>query len=124
MTSAWQSCQGDYKPLEVFTRGNKTVITRNITEVDDGLYQWEEYAMLTEDYETINTIVKEKGPYTDTKTAYIDDTEVVFTDVPSGALLVSFGNGNMDYSINRDGSTIQVSFEALEEVTEVTITVQ
>lgn len=53
MTSAWQSCQGDYKPLEVFTRDNLTVITRNITEVEDGLFQWEEYAMLTEDYESV-----------------------------------------------------------------------
>lgn len=124
MTSVWQSCQGDYKPLDVFTRGKKTVITRNIKEMDDGLYQWEEYAMLTEDYETINTIVKDQGPYIDTKTAYIDDTEVVFTNVPTGSLLVSFGDGNMNYSVIRNDGTITVSFEALEEVTKVTITVQ
>ena len=51
MTSAWQSCQGDYKPLEVFTRDDLTVITKNVKEVEEGLYQWEEYAMPTEAYE-------------------------------------------------------------------------
>ena len=26
MTGAWQSCQGDYKPLDLFVRGNQTVM--------------------------------------------------------------------------------------------------
>ena len=37
MTSAWQSCQGDYKPDSLFTRDNMTVIARNIKEVEDGI---------------------------------------------------------------------------------------
>ena len=54
MTSAWQSCQGDYKPAQLFIRDNQTVIVRNIKETDEeGVYQWEEYAMLTEDYESV-----------------------------------------------------------------------
>lgn len=53
MTSAWQSCQGDYKPLEKFTRDDCTVIARNIKEVEDGIYQWEEYAILTSDYDKL-----------------------------------------------------------------------
>lgn len=51
MTSAWQSCQGDYRPLEVFTRGDLTVVTKNVKEVEEGLFQWDEYAMPTEAYE-------------------------------------------------------------------------
>lgn len=50
MTSVWQNCQGDYKPQEFFLRDNCAVITRNLAEVEDGIYQWEEYAMLAEDY--------------------------------------------------------------------------
>lgn len=53
MTSAWQSCQGDYKPLEVFTRDNLTVVTKNVKDVGEGLYQWDEYAMPTEVYESV-----------------------------------------------------------------------
>ena len=53
MTSAWQSCQGDYKPPENFTRDDCTVIARNIKEVEDGIYQWEEYATLTSDYDKL-----------------------------------------------------------------------
>lgn len=68
--------------------------------------------------------VSEITPYSDKKTAYIDDTEVVFDNVPSGALVVSFANGNTNYSIERDGDTLIVSFAPLSEVTEVNIAVQ
>lgn len=59
MTSVWQSCQGDYKPEHVFVRDDQTVVTRNIKEVEDGIFQWEEYAMLTSDYESIHAVVEE-----------------------------------------------------------------
>ncbi len=53
MTSAWQSCQGDYKPLEISTRGELTVVAKNIKDVGEGLYQWDEYALPTEVYESV-----------------------------------------------------------------------
>lgn len=63
-------------------------------------------------------------PYTDTKTAYITDSEVVFFDVPEGALLVSFSNGNKDYTVTRLDTSLKVEFEPLDEVITITIKVQ
>lgn len=62
-------------------------------------------------------------PYTETKTAYIGDTEVVFTDVPQGNLSVYFDTPT-EYSVERTKDAIAVTFDALDEVTEVTISIQ
>lgn len=59
-------------------------------------------------------------PYTETKQAYIGDTEVTFYDVPSGNLTVFF---DKPYTVERHADRIIVSFEELEEVTEITISV-
>lgn len=59
-------------------------------------------------------------PYTETKTAYIDDTEIVFTDVPNGNLSV-FGIDN--FSMTKDNGRLILTFEPLEEVTEITISI-
>ena len=68
--------------------------------------------------------VKTITPYTATKTAYIDDTELIFKDVPSGAWYVSFNNDVTATRVTKDGGTLTVEFDPLEKVTEVTITVQ
>lgn len=68
--------------------------------------------------------IKTITPYTATKTAYIDDTEVIFTNVPSGAWYVSFNNDVTATRVTKDGGTLTVEFDPLEKVTEVTITVQ
>lgn len=72
----------------------------------------------------LSSQIEDITPYTANKTAYIDDEEVVFTGVPNGALLVSFSNGNTEYSIERDGDTLIVNFAPLSEVTEISIAVQ
>lgn len=59
-------------------------------------------------------------PTTITKTAYIDDTSVTFTDVPSGNLTVYLA---IPHTVERDGDRVTVYFEPLEEVTEVTISI-
>ena len=68
--------------------------------------------------------VKTITPYTATKTAYIDDTELIFKDVPSGAWYVSFNNDVTATRVTKDGGTLTVEFDPLEKVTEVTVTVQ
>jgi len=55
-----------------------------------------------------------------TKTAYIEDTEVVFTGVPSGNMTVYC---TVPHTVERDGDRVVVKFEPLEEVTEVTISI-
>ena len=57
-----------------------------------------------------------------TKTAYIGDTEVVFTDVPSGNLTV-FTDNLIEYSMAKDNDRVTISFEPLSEVTTITISI-
>lgn len=59
-------------------------------------------------------------PVTMTKTAYIDDTECIFTDVPTGNVSVYIG---VPHTVERDGDRVTVRFEPLEEVQTVTINV-
>ena len=59
-------------------------------------------------------------PYTETKTAYIGDTEVAFYTEQAGNLTVFF---DKPYTVERLADRITVSFEELEEVTDVTISI-
>lgn len=59
-------------------------------------------------------------PYTETKIAYIDDTKVIFENVPIGKFEVYFDG---DYTIERENDKITIMFEPLEEVKEVTISI-
>lgn len=69
--------------------------------------------------DSANKIV-ELTPYKDTKTAYIGDTEIMFTDVPNGNFSV-FGIDN--FSMTKDNGRLILTFEPLEEVTEITISI-
>lgn len=56
-----------------------------------------------------------------TQTAYIQDTEVVFVNVPHGSLTISC---DADYTFSRIDDTVVVTFtEPLEEVIDVTISI-
>lgn len=59
-------------------------------------------------------------PYTETKTAYIDDTELTFDNVPSGNLTIYF---EKPYSVEREEDRVTIYFDALEEVTPITISI-
>ena len=67
--------------------------------------------------------VKAITPYTETKTAYIGDTSVYFLDVPNGNLTVY---GLDTYKTTRTSyNAVLIEWETpLEEVTEVTISIQ
>ena len=66
--------------------------------------------------------VSDITPYKETKTAYIEDTTLIFENVPTGNLSV-FSTVS-EYNVNRDGETVIIDFAPLEEVTEFTIMVQ
>jgi hypothetical protein len=73
--------------------------------------------------DTANKVV-EITPYTQTKTAYIGDTEVTFTDVPLGNLSVFIEDSQIAYGVMRDSDRVTVDFiEPLEDVTTVTISI-
>ena len=59
-------------------------------------------------------------PFRMTKTAYIDDTEITFKDVPQGNVTVSF---NKPYEMERELDRITLTFEPLSEVTDITISI-
>ena len=64
--------------------------------------------------------VTEITPWTASKTAYIDDTECIFTEVPTGNMTVYC---SVPHTVERDGDRVTVKFEPLEEVIEVTISI-
>ena len=67
-------------------------------------------------------------PYTDSKNAYIDETECVFENVyKKGALTVNVVDRNgvsIDYQVAKEDNNIIVTFEPLEEVATVSIIIQ
>ena len=64
--------------------------------------------------------IKTITPYTETKTAYIGDTEVVFFPPNIGNVTVYF---DKPYTMEKLSDRIIISFDELEEVTEVTISI-
>lgn len=65
--------------------------------------------------------VSDITPIVFTKTAYIQDTEVVFTNVPQGNLTVSC---DVDYAFSRIDDVVTVTFVMpLEKIIEVTISI-
>lgn len=80
------------------------------------------------DIEGVRKNVMDITPYTEKKTAYIDDTEIVFKNVPNGTCNVSFNKSVYATRVSKedftDGtSTVTIEFASLEEVTEVTLTI-
>ena len=71
--------------------------------------------------------IGEVTPYTETKTAYIGDTDVVFTGAKSGNLSVFIASeegSETGYTLDRIGDMIAVRFsEPLEHITKVTISI-
>jgi hypothetical protein len=60
------------------------------------------------------------SPKTYTKTAYIEDTECIFTGVPSGNMTIFCP---VNYTVERMDGRVTVYFEPLEEVINITISV-
>lgn len=78
------------------------------------------------DVNGVRKSVSDITPYTETKTAYIDDTEVVFENVPSGNISITWDKPDFatDSAIfRRDGNTVVIEFAPLEEVKQVTISI-
>lgn len=75
------------------------------------------------DISGVRQSVNDITPYKETKTAYIDDSQVIFSNVPKGNITISLSNPSIDYAITKDENTVIVSFEPLEEVIDVTISI-
>ena len=64
--------------------------------------------------------VTEITPWTASKTAYIEDTECIFADVPSGNMTIYCP---VAYTVERMDGRVTVYFEPLEEIIEITISI-
>ena len=93
-----------------------------VTVVDGVVTMYTPYvdSSLIEHIDQLGKQIEAATPYTETKTAYIDDTFLVFTNVPSGNLTVYF---DKPYTVEREADRVTVRFEALEEVTPITISI-
>lgn len=98
------------EPIEPEPIGYKTVITGYTPYID---------SRLLDTIGHIGKSVEAVTPYTETKTAYIGDTEVTFSNRP-GNLTVFFPH---PYAVERLTDRIIVSFDELEEVTDITISI-
>lgn len=74
--------------------------------------------------DSLSDSVEELTPYTETKTAYYNESEKTFYNVPEGNISVFFDNYNGDYSISRVADRVTVSFDTLTEQTNITISVK
>lgn len=62
-------------------------------------------------------------PYKETKTAYYGESFITFYDVPYGNTSVFFSNYKSNYTVNRVGSDLTISFDELFEETDITISI-
>lgn len=90
-------------------------VSQKVNDVNSRLDQMTQFldAQRKEEIEAIT-------PYIQTKTAYIGDTEVTFLNTPSGNLTVYFP---YEYTVERLTDRIVISFNELQEVTDVTISI-
>ena len=75
---------------------------------------------LIEHIDMLGKQVEAVTPVTMTKTAYIDDTECVFENVPNGNVSAYM---TVPHTVERDGNRVTVKFAPLEEVQTVTINI-
>lgn len=78
---------------------------------------------IAQQFAAINRRINDLTPYTATKMAYYGETEKVFYDAPTGNVSVFFDNYNGDYTINRVENRLTITFDALTEQTNITISI-
>ena len=73
-----------------------------------------------------NSKIDKITPYKETKTAYIDDTEIIFENIPQGNLSVFVvdSEGNYpNFTVDRVTDRVTVSFDPCQYITTVTISI-
>ena len=130
----WYKSESMTKPLEVDTISSKAYnyvrknIQTKVETVDDETittYFYEECKIKKEDWDIYQDILA-ITPARYSKMAYIGDTEAVFSGVKDGNLAVYAKDTSGKYpacTVERSGDAVRVSFEPLENVTEVTISI-
>lgn len=92
-------------------------------DTEGNCYDWYEidhHYRIADKTISLQTQIDAITPYKETKTAYIGDTEITFYDVPEGNVTVFF---DKPYTMEKVAGGITLTFEELEEVTDITISV-
>ena len=126
----WHKAESNAYPvlLDKESSSRYVIVRRNVTTTEhDGIifYEYDEKMIPRADWNVYEDVLS-VTPYTESKTAYIDDTEVTFADVPQGNLTVYFesNGGYPNYNVSRNGDRVTITFEPLEYIGTVTISVQ
>lgn len=109
--------EGDEPTPEPEPIGYKTVITMMTPYVD---------SRLLDHIDKLGKATEAITPYTDTKTAYIEDTEVTFTDVPPGNVsvyMVDTEGMNVPFTVEQSLGQVKVSFEERTSLATITISI-
>lgn len=134
--------------LEIHDVGSSTDPTLTPIEVTDGTFDgWSVAKICCYRAQVVDGNVVMLTPYVDSRliehidqlgrqaeaatptiieeTAYIGDTAIVFTNVPQGVLSVCMTDGTNypAYTVRRDGGIVEVSFDPLETVHKVTLSI-
>lgn len=124
----WHKTEGDGYPelLDKESFRDYVVIRRNVTLIvqnERTYYEYDEKMIPRTDWNVYEDVLS-VTPYTDSKTAYIDDTEVTFADVPQGNLslfMVDGDNQPVPCTYERINGNVRVSFEQRTSLATVTI---
>lgn len=76
------------------------------------------------DIEGVRQSVSDVTPYTETKTAYFNESEKTFYKVPTGNITVLFDNYNGEYTVSKVADRVTVKFDKLKDKTNITIEVK
>ena len=101
----------DIKKIDTDPLGNPT---DNFYQYHEVQYEKDEYIQLMAN--NLNAII----PYTDTKTLCVGDKEITFYDVPEGNVTVFFP---YSYTMERISNRLELYFDPLEDITEITISI-
>lgn len=130
----WYKSESKCYPIEIDTESSNTYnyVRKNIevkTETIEGdtitIYVFDECKIKKEDWDIYQDIMR-ITPTDYKKTAYIGDTEILFSCVKDGNLSVFAKDTEGRYPVctaERSGDTVRVSFDPLENVTEITLSI-
>ena len=97
-----------------------------VTVVDGVITMMTPYvdSRMLEAVDNMGHMIDDITPYTETKTAYYNEKEKTFYNVPSGNVLVQFSKYGGSYSVNRVSDILTVTFDQLDHETDITITIK
>lgn len=105
---------------------NEGICCYMVTVSDGEITMWTPYvdSEVVPHIDRLGKHVQTVTPYTETKTAYFNESEKTFYKVPTGNITVLFDNYNGEYTVNKVADRATVKFDTLKDKTNITIEVK